>query len=163
MLDLMAVNQEEGRLPLYLHSINRILRDLRLMQQENNTSFNYRQFKREVDLCDMTPAQLLPLNQRLDTLESFMPKSQTSAKPISQPNMVPGSQFFGNDWSIKPGTLTIVDLSCPCVTSEGACALFNMCLSLFLEQQTTVGRVIGLDEAHKVLNSESPNHEVSNI
>jgi hypothetical protein len=45
--------------------------------------------------------------------------------------------------------LTIVDLSCPCVTPEGACALFNMALSLFLEQQTTVGRVVALDEAHK--------------
>ena len=44
----------------------------------------------------------------------------------------------------------IVDLSCPCVTAEGACALFNMCLSLFLEQQTTTGRVVALDEAHKV-------------
>jgi hypothetical protein len=51
---------------------------------------------------------------------------------------------------VKPGTLTIVDLSCPCVTSEGACALFNMCLSLFLEQKTNVGRIVALDEAHKV-------------
>lgn len=103
MLDLMAVNQEEGRLALYLHSINRILRDLRLIQQENHTAFNYRQFKKEVDACDMTPAQLLPLNMRLDTLESFMPKSQTSAKPIAQPKKVAGNEFFGNDWSVKVG------------------------------------------------------------
>jgi hypothetical protein len=103
MLDLMAVNQEEGRLPLYLHSINRILRDLRLIQQENNTAFNYRQFKTEVDACDMTPAQLLPLNMRLDTLESFMPKSQTSAKPSAQPKKAARNEFFGNDWSVKVG------------------------------------------------------------
>jgi len=54
---------------------------------------------------------------------------------------------------VKPGTLTIVDLSCPCVTAESACALFNMCLSMFLEQPSTVGRIVALDEAHKVNSS----------
>lgn len=35
-----------------------------------------------------------------------------------------------------------------------ACSLFNMCLSLFLEQKTTsVGRVAALDEAHKYMGS----------
>jgi hypothetical protein len=149
-MDLMAVDQEGSKLPLYLHAISRILRDMRLISQQNNAGFNYREFKRQVDLCDMTPAQLLPLNQRLETLESFMPRSQTSGKPAAQSKSGGGNDFFGSNWSIKAGTLTIVDLSCPCVTAEGACALFNMCLSLFLEQHTTVGRIIGLDEAHKV-------------
>ncbi len=35
-----------------------------------------------------------------------------------------------------------------------ACSLFNVCLSLFLEQDSRVGRVVGLDEAHKYM-SES--------
>ncbi len=35
-----------------------------------------------------------------------------------------------------------------------ACSLFNVCLSLFLEQDAHVGRVVGLDEAHKYM-SES--------
>lgn len=48
-----------------------------------------------------------------------------------------------------------MDLSCPCVTSEMACSLFNICLSLFLEQPSKVGRVIALDEAHKYMN-DSP-------
>jgi len=47
--------------------------------------------------------------------------------------------------------MTIVDLSCPCVTAEAACALFNICLSLFLEQASTIGRVVALDEAHKYM------------
>lgn len=38
----------------------------------------------------------------------------------------------------------------PVCYTKGACALFNMCLSLFLEQKTNVGRVVALDEAHKV-------------
>lgn len=68
----------------------------------------------------------------------------------------------GNDWTIKAGSLTIIDLSCPCVTAEGACALFNMCLSLFLEQKTSVGRVIALDEAHKYMNSASEASALTN-
>jgi len=90
----------------------------------------------------------MPLHQRLDTLESFMPHSQRSAN--AQPKQGKGNESSGSNWSVQAGTLTIVDLSCPCVTAESACSLFNMCLSLFLEQHTTVGRVIGLDEAHKV-------------
>jgi hypothetical protein len=144
----MCVN-EEGRMPLYLHTITRILRDMRLVQQQSNALFNYRDFKRRVGECDMTREQLMPLNQRLDTLESFMPQSQISASSFAQPKGL-GDNSIGNDWSIKPGSLTIVDLSCPCVTAEGACLIFNICLGLFLEQHTTVGRVIGLDEAHKV-------------
>ncbi len=53
----------------------------------------------------------------------------------------------------QPGQLTILDLSCPCVTAEMACSLFNICLSIFLEQNTpaSIGRVIALDEAHKYM------------
>ena len=36
-----------------------------------------------------------------------------------------------------------------------ACSLFNICLSLFLEQSSSVGRVVALDEAHKYMNESS--------
>ncbi|KAL2819657.1 hypothetical protein BDW59DRAFT_164985 [Aspergillus cavernicola] len=49
--------------------------------------------------------------------------------------------------------LTVVDLSCPCISPETACSLFNICLGIFLEQDTDVGRVFALDEAHKSMNS----------
>ena len=55
-----------------------------------------------------------------------------------------------NVWSFQPGSLTIVDLSCPFVDESAACALFNICLALFLENRGDVGRVVVLDEAHKV-------------
>lgn len=32
-----------------------------------------------------------------------------------------------------------------------ACSLFNICLSLFLEQDSEIGRVVALDEAHKYM------------
>lgn len=50
----------------------------------------------------------------------------------------------------QAGELTIVDLSCPCVTVEAASSLFDLCLSLFLEVKSHIGKVVALDEAHKV-------------
>ena len=53
-------------------------------------------------------------------------------------------------WSFEPGTLTIVDLSCPFVDESAACAMFNIVMALFLEERNQAGRIIALDEAHKV-------------
>ncbi|KAL7795120.1 hypothetical protein V8C37DRAFT_44510 [Trichoderma ceciliae] len=148
MMDLMAVSSVQGGIPLYLHVVQRILRDLRIEQQISETTFNYHKFKQRLMGEALTPAQLQPLQQRLDTLESFMVKEQVvhvSNKKAMQ------SQGKGNDWKPIPGQLTIVDLSCPCVTEETACSLFNICLSLFLEQNPRVGRVVALDEAHKYM------------
>jgi len=149
MLDLKAVTQENGPVPLYLHTIYRILRQMRMEQQAIGGSFNYIRFKWEVEAAELNPTQRVPLNRRLDTLESFMPAFQTQ---ILLPNKCIRNRRGrnANDWTPQHGHLTIVDLSCPCVTPEGACSLFNICLSIFLEQNMTTGRVIALDEAHKV-------------
>lgn len=79
ILDLMAVKSEEGNIPLYIHTVNRILRDMRLSQQATGARFDYDTFKSEVLAADLTPAQLAPLNQRLATLESFMPRPGSKA------------------------------------------------------------------------------------
>jgi hypothetical protein len=96
MLDLMAANQDDGRMPLYLLSINRILRDMRISQQDTSEKFNYEDFKRRVDLCKMTSTQLAPLTQRLDTLESFMPEAQIDPKKSRGTK-----DAVGNDWTIE--------------------------------------------------------------
>jgi len=104
MLDLMAVNTDDGNMPLYLHSINRILRELRIIQQHTNDNFNYRKFKKMVDELDLTSGQKGPLTQRLDTLESFMPKSQTLATGTIQQKgnkMKKTADSGGNDWTLK--------------------------------------------------------------
>ncbi|OAQ62161.1 P-loop containing nucleoside triphosphate hydrolase [Pochonia chlamydosporia 170] len=118
MLDLMAVNSiQGGGMPLYLHVVTRILRDLRTQQQQNGGTFDYRAFRRAIELEGLTPGQKAPLEQRLDTLESFMAK-----------------EHVARNWF------------------ESACALFNICLSLFLEKQShDIGRVVALDEAHKYM------------
>lgn len=76
MLDLMAVGQEKGSIPLYVHTIQRILREMRLLQQEEGSQFDYHMFKKKILAADLLPSQLEPLMQRLETLESFMPRQQ---------------------------------------------------------------------------------------
>jgi hypothetical protein len=92
MLDMMAVDSSSGPMPLYLRTVYRILRDMRLEQQANRSPFNYSKFKQLVQQTDMTPAQLAPLQQRLDMLESFM--------PVDQRSLVNGKkQSPGNGWA----------------------------------------------------------------
>lgn len=158
MMDLMAV-KEGGSMPLYVHVIHRILRDLRGEQQATGSSFRYASFKDKIGLEPLTPAQRGPLTQRMETLESFLVKEQLSPSRGSANKTKfaskPLKKAAGNDWNPTPGQLTIVDLSCPCVTAETACSLFNICLSLFLEQKPDVGRVVALDEAHKYMNESA--------
>jgi hypothetical protein len=84
---------------------------MRMKQQETGGAFNYVHFKQLVDAAGLSPFQTGPLQQRLDTLESFMPKEQTSA---DQPKKK--KQQFGNDWTPKvtlPGrrrSLSITDI-----------------------------------------------------
>ncbi|RAL15894.1 uncharacterized protein BO97DRAFT_362104 [Aspergillus homomorphus CBS 101889] len=152
MLDLMAVGQDDGQMPLYMHTVKRILREMRVAQQETQTVFNYSAFKKMVMDSTLTPAQLEPLKQRLDMLESFMPREQTSTR--DKKNKYPSSASSkGTDWEPKARRLTILDLSCPCISPETACSLFNICLGIFLEQDPQIGRVVALDEAHKYMNS----------
>ncbi|KAJ6781680.1 hypothetical protein PWT90_07760 [Aphanocladium album] len=140
MLDLMAVKQDDTAIPLYIHIVHRILREMRIQQQSTGSSFDYGVFKSRVAEADLSPAQLAPLSQRLSVLESFMPRKSKKTK---------GAEL-GTEWSNEPGLLTIVDLSCPCISPDTACSLFNACLSMFLEQDYHCGRVVALDEAHKV-------------
>ncbi|KAK4248698.1 hypothetical protein C7999DRAFT_30811 [Corynascus novoguineensis] len=155
MLDLMAVTTG-GNLPLYLHVIQRILRDLRVGQQKTDTGFNYSTFKMQLASERLTDMQLAPLKQRLETLESFMVEDQAKAFDMFSVGNSSRSRrsaaVKGTSWKPQNGHLTIVDLSCPCVTPEMACSLFNICLSLFLEQNPSgVGRLVALDEAHKYM------------
>jgi hypothetical protein len=95
MMDLMAVSQDDGPMPLYLHTVNRILRDMRIAQQSTGGTFSYAEFKRQVMETPLTAMQLAPLNQRLDTLESFMSKPEPGT--ILEKKHGPGRK--GNDWT----------------------------------------------------------------
>lgn len=98
----MAISSVQGGMPLYMHVVQRILKDLRIEQQEKETTFNYRDFKQRLLDAALTPAQLQPLQQRLETLESFMVKEQVVH--ISKKKAIQ-SQGKGNNWEPK--------VSCP--------------------------------------------------
>lgn len=123
----------------------KILRDMAIANQ-GKSGFNYAAFKLLLQREQFLKGQLMPLNMRLEVLESFF-----------EPGSMPGAgantskeKGAGDVWSFPPGTLTIIDLSCPFVGQEDACALFNISVSLFLKNRQDTGRLIALDEAHKV-------------
>ncbi|KAI1269579.1 hypothetical protein F5Y18DRAFT_422530 [Xylariaceae sp. FL1019] len=70
MMELMAVGTRS--MPLYMHVVQRILRDLRLEQQGKGTRFSYEAFPQRIMSEDWRAEQLAPLLQRLETLESFL-------------------------------------------------------------------------------------------
>ncbi|PLB49299.1 hypothetical protein P170DRAFT_408430 [Aspergillus steynii IBT 23096] len=155
MLNLMAVSQSDTGMPLYMHTLLRILRELRIEQQETGTQFKYQEFKSRLLDANLTNAQCEPLKQRLDTLESFMPKPQAGFFSGGQKRKQNVTARRGSTWDPVAGRLTIIDLSCPCISPDTACCLFDICLSIFLEQDQSVGRVVALDEAHKYMNSSA--------
>ncbi|KAJ5471837.1 hypothetical protein N7539_008780 [Penicillium diatomitis] len=150
MLDLMSVARDSGAGPLYLQTVQRILREMRLLQQSTGLPFDYQEFKTRVLGSGLLTGQLEPLKQRLDILESFMPPHQASAGSKIKKTKAK-SRDGGSNWAPKASQLTIVDLSCPCVSPDTACSLFNICFEIFMEQDTKIGRIVALDEAHKYM------------
>ena len=134
MLDLMAVGQDNGTVPLYMHTIQRILREMRLVQQQTGSQFEYRDFKRRVLDSGLLPGQLEPLKQRLDMLESFMPpqqadlSNQVSGKKAKQP------QGAGSKWAPKVMHVNRIPSLCPRLISDLGRTIDNCgpLLSLYL-------------------------------
>ena len=50
----------------------------------------------------------------------------------------------------KEGRVTIIDLTDPFINTSAASALFDIALSLYLETSIPSGKLLVLDEAHKV-------------
>lgn len=165
MMDLMAVGNDNGAMPLYMHTVQRVLREMRQLQQSTGSHFDYANFKRQILDSGLLPSQLEPLKQRLDTLESFMPLQQVNLggtpRTKKSKSNVAGSSWTPKARLLRPmsdekltvnqaSQLTIVDLSCPCISPDTACSLFNVCFGIYMEQDANIGRVVALDEAHKV-------------
>lgn len=102
----------------------------------------YNDFKRRLAASGFSADQSAPLKLRLQLLEAFM---EQQPKPGA-----PAMSKTTDVWKFEKGSLTIIDLSCPFVNENDACALFSICLSLFMEGRSTGGRIVALDEAHKV-------------
>jgi hypothetical protein len=113
---------------------------LRQMAAESGDSpgLDYNAFKTRLESESLVSGQSAPLKMRLQLLESFLDLGQAAVTTSH------------DSWKFEPGTLTIVDLSCPFVSENDACALFNICLSIFLTKRHECSRLVALDEAHKV-------------
>ncbi len=95
MTDLMAITDNA---PLYMETVKRILKVLREDQQDTGKPFNYGEFKKMLSMANLTIAQWTPLNQRLDTLESFMVKAQLGPQSAGGAQKLSGK---GIDWTPK--------------------------------------------------------------
>jgi len=111
-----------------------ILRDL-------GEGYTYQAFIAQLNVSKKTfnSAQLAGLEQRLSLLNSFLdvppiPKKKASKKPAR----------------FSAGMLTIIDLSDPFLDSASACGLFEIIIRLFVRADVGSGKVLVVDEAHKV-------------
>jgi hypothetical protein len=136
MFSLMHVTEDTDT-PLYMQVLQQILRDM------GNDTFNYQTFKSKLDrkaATEFTPQQKGPLHLRISLLEAMLLECQSS-KRLWAASI---KEHF------KAGTLTIVDLTDPFINASSAGALFDMALSLYLETEIPSGKLLVLDEAHKV-------------
>ncbi|KAG9772795.1 hypothetical protein KCU88_g6032, partial [Aureobasidium melanogenum] len=140
MMTLMAV-REDTQPPLYLEVVYKVLRDMS-MEMKGAGGLDYGEFKSRLSSQGFSEAQSGPLRLRLQLLEEYLAaREQTIRSKAVLDSMFKSTQ----------GSLTIVDLSGPFVNENDACALFNICLSIFMENRGECGRIIALDEAHKFL------------
>lgn len=114
----MAVKNSEA-VPLYIHTIYRILREMRVVQQLEGSQFNYHEFKRQMMDSGLSSTQLGPLHQRLDTLESFMPKEQVYPGKKGK-GKVTASGADEGDWTSKVCTVTRLDTLSNCFSLVGS-------------------------------------------
>ena len=151
MNKLMALSEKEGPAPLYMEVVQRILRQMAI---QGITSFDYKHFRRLLDGERLTKDQMSPMNLRFSLLESFMhPDDLPAGTNTWRPSI--NSDHSGSLFSLKPGSLTIVDLSDTFIDSSTVCILFDICLSLVKLHRPSSGLVIALDEAHKFMNTST--------
>jgi hypothetical protein len=109
--------------------------------------FDYNSFKDALSDTQFVRGQDGPMKLRLDLLESFMKRSTAFRRKIlanTENDFLTGT----------PGGLTIVDLTDPVIDADSACVLFDICLSVFI-QQTQCGKIVALDEAHNYMTEGS--------
>lgn len=136
MMKLMAFQEGDGRVPLYMFTIVKLLRERAMIL--SGKPFDYDAFKTQLAAeIHLSKEQTGPLKLRLDLLESFMPPRHGTTLDA-----------FKN---INAGTLTIIDMSCPFIDAATARLLFDISLGLFKAHRPSSGLVVALDEAHKFM------------
>lgn len=101
--------------------------------------YTFRTFQDELkDLKeDLNPLQKTSLEQRLALLTSFL-------------DPFPGKKGINNASRFAKGQLTIIDLSDPFIDADSACGIFDIICRVFVRADLDAGKVLVIDEAHKV-------------
>lgn len=133
IMTLMAVQETTRAPPLYISALRQILREMATTNQDR-AGIDYREFRKRLQSKAFSREQIMPLELRLQLLDSLLFEATAY-----------------NPWDFEKGSLTIVDLSDQFFDENDACALFSICLKLFMENRRTGSRVVALDEAHKFL------------
>lgn len=143
LLRLLAVNpmsSGSGADPLYMSLVREIVRDMAM----DGDGFLYARFREKLGQHDLAKSHSEAVSMHLKLLESFLEPNSLwthSTRPAASPH---------STWDFQPGSLTIVDLTDPLLSSGDACALFSVALSIFMENRTRCGGVVAMDEAHNV-------------
>ena len=120
--------------------VYRILREMSL-EDHHGWGIDYLDFKSRLARQELDDNQHRALQKRLWLIDAFLADSKQSRD---------GKMLLEELFAPTPGTLTVIDLSCPLTSEKDACALFSVCLSVFAESRAQCGRVLAVDGAHKV-------------
>jgi len=117
---------------------------LQSLLRELGEEYTYAAFirKLEVSKTKFNPAQLTGLEQRMSLLNSFLDPNSPPALSSKKKKIGPGR--------FRAGQLTIIDLSDPFMDTGSACGLFEIIVRLFVRAKVDTGKVLVVDEAHKV-------------
>ncbi|KAJ3517977.1 hypothetical protein NLJ89_g170 [Agrocybe chaxingu] len=130
ILSMMAVGSSESA-PLYMQIILSLLRDL-------GENYTYKAFMDKLELSK----------------QKFNPAQLTDPSPPPKKKGATASRAS----RFHPGQLTIIDLSDPFLDTSSACGLFEIVVRLFVRANVGTGKVLVVDEAHKILKRS---HQVS--
>jgi hypothetical protein len=116
--------------------------------RELGDNYNYSAFMKQLEekKKEMNPAQKAGLKQRLELLQTFT--RQTRSLPLAASR---NTVVMREEERFSPGVITIIDLSDPFVDPALAGAIFEICIRLFQRASVDTGKVLVVDEAHKVL------------
>jgi hypothetical protein len=96
---------------------------------------------------EMNPAQKAGLKQRLELLQTFTRQTRSLPSTMASRNTL----IMKEEERFVSGMVTIIDLSDPFIDPALAGAIFEICIRLFQRARVDTGKVLVVDEAHKVL------------
>ncbi|KIV89316.1 hypothetical protein PV10_08893 [Exophiala mesophila] len=129
------------KIPLCMEVLCKTLRDI-AREKGPGAGLDYLDFTARLERKGFFRMDAGVVSLRLQLIETFLAGRDQSAD---------ANDVLDTMFTPAPGTLTIVDLTCPFINEGDACALFAQCLSLFMEKRGECGRIVALDQADRYL------------